>query len=486
VHKELIKNTGIYLASSLISQGLVFVLWIILGHRLAPAEIGLYSLAMFIIEFFSVLSMFGLENAVTRFYYSTKTVPCVLSNTVLIFIPATLFSIGLFSVLKERIVVWIPGLAGVIHGHFALLIMIIIANSCANLSFIHFSALKRAMTHGKLLILRFLAFFVCSLILVWRGFGAAGLLYSQLCSLVLVSLIFIRKEGASITHKEYCPESLKEVAAYSFPLMLYAVFGVFITYFSRILLDRFTNLSTLGVYSFFLTFVLQINGMWGNFNRAWTPEVFSGYAGNRQAILVRMVDLANLLSFVYLAVMAVVVLLGWAGVFTALFKPVYLESIGLFYILLLAPLFVGLYTILYPLFYYDKRTSLILLSTVIMTGLELCVTLVLVKLYRETGAAVSYVIVQLIILYVYMAVFRRVLRFPSGILRLCAALIGITGIGSVVLLWLRSQLLFFAVMALGAAFVYKTGAVARRKQAFIAVFTALKEKIINGGLYVSG
>lgn len=64
---ELIKNSIMYVVVNSLAKGLTFLIWIVLGWWLAPSKIGLYALVMFIIQFFSTISIFGL-GSVIRWY----------------------------------------------------------------------------------------------------------------------------------------------------------------------------------------------------------------------------------------------------------------------------------------------------------------------------------------------------------------------------------------------------------------------------------
>ena len=92
----LLKNTGIYVATSIASQGIVFLLWILLAWWLPPSEIGLYALALFSVELFTIAASLGLEATVMRFYYDTANVSSVLKNAVLILIASSVITLIIF------------------------------------------------------------------------------------------------------------------------------------------------------------------------------------------------------------------------------------------------------------------------------------------------------------------------------------------------------------------------------------------------------
>jgi len=445
--KVLIKNTSIYIINSFCTQGLTFLLWIILAQWLPPFQIGQYALIMFIVEFFSALAIFGLDSAVTRFYYTKESISSILSNTLFIFLASSLLSLTLFSFLIKLIPFVITGLSDILERRFFLLSTIIFINSLVSLVFVHYSALRKAGMYTGFQLLRALCFSFFSLLLVYMGLGILGVFYAFLFSSMLIVGLFLISEKKTISLSFVSSQTIKNLTSYSFPLMLYSSFGVLALYFSRILLNKYTDLASMGIYSFFLTLTLQINGMWSSFNRAWTPEVFLKFLQGEKEKVLRNIKLLGVVSSLgYLLILSIFVIAGQMFLFDILFKPEYLSKINLFLIILLGPLFTSIYTVAYPLYYEnEKKTHLIFLTSFINSILTILLNLFFVSYFKETGAALAFFIIYLLTNLTYFFVFKKTIDIPWELIKWSIILSLIMMLNVAIFLILNSHLIFVLI-----------------------------------------
>lgn len=473
--KELIKNTGIYIIIGLITQGFIFLLWILLAWWLVPSQIGIYALVMFVIEFFSAISIFGLDSAITRFYYTKEKVSFILSNALIIFFCSSFLSLFLFFSTVKILPHFIPGLSNILGENLILFLAIIFANSLANFAFVHYFALKKAIFYAKLQLFKALFFCFFSLALVYFGFGILGVFYALLFSSLLVVILFIIKERKTISFQVISPQIMKNITSYGFPLMFYSTLGVIVLYFGRILLDKYTDLATLGVYSFFLILTLHINGLWSSFNRAWTPEIFSKFSKDRKKIIEDVKFMAFFSSFIYLLILFLFIIIGEIFLFKSVFREIYLSNINLFYILLLVPLFTGIYTAGYPLYYYENKTRRILFISLLLSAINILLTLFMVRFFDATGAAISFLIVAMLSPLVYLLAFKKIMQIPKEIISwtLILSTLMIVSVGA--LLKTSSHFLFLTFIILGAILAYKIGNLSEKKNLFFNLLKDIKK-----------
>ncbi len=181
--KELIKNTGIYIIAAFFSQALIFLLWIVLAWWLVPSQIAIYTLVMFIIQFFSAISIFGLDSAIRRLYYTKESTFSILSNAFTIFLGSSFLSLFLFFLTARFIPLFIPGLSNILEENLVLFLAIIFTNSVANFALVHYTALKKATSYAKLNLLKIL-FFLCF-------FSYSNLFWVWYFGSILCPIIFI-------------------------------------------------------------------------------------------------------------------------------------------------------------------------------------------------------------------------------------------------------------------------------------------------------
>jgi len=475
--RELIKNTGIYIIAGFFGQALISLLWIVLAWWLVPSQIGLYTLTLFVIEFFSVISIFGLDSAITRFYYAKEGISSIFNNALAIFLGSSFLSLLLFFFTAKLIPLFIPGLSNILEENLLLFGAVIFVNSVANFALVHYTALKKAISYAKLNLLKILFFCVFSLILIYFGFGILGVFYSLLFSSLLVAILFVVNERKIVSFQVVSPQIMKNITSYGFPLMLYSFLGVIVVYFSRLLLDRYTDLATLGVYSFFLMLTLQVNGLWRSFNQAWTPEIFSKFLEDRKKAIENVKFMAFLNSFIYLLIIVLFIIFGELFLFKLIFKEAYLSNIYIFYILLLAPLFTGIYTAAFPLYYYENKTKRVLFTSFILSVINISLTFFMVRFFSLIGAVLAYFVVAMLSPLIYLLSFKKIMQIPKKIINwtLFLSVLMIINVG--VLLKTSSSILFVIFIIVGAVLAYKIGNLFEKRHLFSNFLKEIKTKI---------
>ncbi len=473
--KELFRNAGIYIFVGFLNQGLIFSLWILLARWLEPDQIGVYALAMFTLEFFSTIGLLGLDAAMIRFYYTEDAAPAVLTNGLILLLTSSVAASVLFLTSARWLAQVIPGLDGVLQQDLPLFLAIVLANAFANLAFASYTGRRKAAAYGVLQLLKVVAFSGFAIALVRLGSGIWGLFYSVLMSSVAVVVGFLAYEWREISLSTLSLGLVRRMSAYGSPLMLYGVLAIVAAYFGRLMLDRYTDATALGVYSFFLALVLQVNGVWSSFNRAWTPEIFSRIEHKR--VDSEMIWFVGFLSTcAYLTAIMVLAVVGKYFLFRLIFKAPYLMNMELLYVLLLAPVFTGIYTTTYPLYYYQARTGRILFVSVVLMILNISLTFLSVRAFHQIGAAASYFVASTLAPLVYLFAFRRIVHIPRRIWYWMFALSVLMAVAVALLLLMAPFWLFLAVLLLGAALSYWMGDLHGRRQ-LILRFLGIKRML---------
>jgi O-antigen/teichoic acid export membrane protein len=257
-------------------------------------------------------------------------------------------------------------------------------------------------------------------------------------------------------------------------MMLYSTFGTIVMYIGRIFLDRQASLSTLGIYGFFLVITLQVNALWSTFNRAWTPEVFSKFKENRQKALSDIKTMTYFCSFLYLCFFCFFILISKTGILALLIKQEYLTNINIFFILLLGPLFTGIYTISYPLYYYEKKTKVVLLISIILNIADIFLTFFMVKYFNQIGAALSYFLFSAITVFVFALSFKKSMEISQEIITWPSVLFILMIISVFLFLKTSSDILFFAFLAISAFLAYRLGELGKNKHLISEVIKDFK------------
>jgi O-antigen/teichoic acid export membrane protein len=476
--KTLIKNSGIYFLTNLLSQGAVFILWFIIAGVLSPADVGIYALAIFIVDFFGAFAILGLNSTITRFYYSEEANEEIFFNSFLIFIISNIASLALL-LFSINFISWLlPSVSNTLNNSIILFSLLIIASSFYNFVLSHYSALKKSFLYAKISLLQTVLFFGLSLIFLNFKFGILGIFYALFISYLTPSIVFLFYEVKGLSTKLFSREIIKSLLHYSVPMMLYSTLGTIVIYSGRIFLDRFASLSDLGIFSFFLVIVLQVNAIWATFNKAWTPEIFSQLKENKEKALENIKSMVFITSFFYSIFFILLLVLNQIGFLGLFLKPIYLENIYILYILLLAPIFTGIYTAVYPLFYYRKKTKIILIISVVLNFIDILITFYLVKNYGQIGAALSFSLVSALSLFVFLFSFKKDMNIPSKIIKWSLLVFTLIFIGEFLSFKFYSYSILVVTYMVVALLSYKFGSLESIKDFFALTWKDIKNKAI--------
>jgi O-antigen/teichoic acid export membrane protein len=399
-----VKRAATYLVSGFVSQGATFCLWLALPWFLSPAEVGYVSLALFAVELFTAFCMAGMDAALIRFAAQPEAQGAAL--TAAMTICGTIFVIvaGLsYAALHASLPVFADTVAWV-SAHFGLVLVAVAANVVWNLYQSYQVAAKQAREYGVFQVVRAVAYLAFA-------FGAFALFAQEAATLVgvmafsslAVLALFVRRARLpSLAGNPFRGERTVQMVRYGLPLMVYSLLGVAVVYTQRLVVDHYTDVSVLGVFGFFTVIAIQLNGLWGSLNKSWTPEFFSRADADKAESIRTLQGLLAMMSAAYPAALAVYVVLGEAFFNRLVFPPAYAAQTDVFYLLLLAMSFTGLYTVAYPLFYYDLRTRRILAISVFLAAANLGLSVALTSAWGAVGAAVSVVLMAAVTMWIYL------------------------------------------------------------------------------------
>ncbi|NTV49350.1 MAG: oligosaccharide flippase family protein [Geobacteraceae bacterium] len=422
---SLIARASVYLVSGLVAQGATFCLWLVLPWFLTPAEVGYVTLALFAVELLTMFSLAGMDAALIRF--ATRSDVRELTLVVALATTGTAFVIvaGLtYVVLKAGI----PFLANTIIwvvAHYVLVLIAVAANVLWSLYQSYQVAARQAREYAIFQLVR---------AVVYLGLGIGGLVFfAQDASVVLMAaataslgvlvLFTCRKNRPVLLGNPFHITGFGQMINYGLPLMLNSVLGVSASYTQRLVIDHYADISTLGLFGFFAAIAIQLNGFWASINRAWTPEFFSLMADDSARSIRLLQGMLVLVSTTYPLLLAVYVFFGEVFINELVLNATYVAHTDILYILLLAPLFCGLYTVAYPLYYYELKTHRIFMISLFLAVANLILSVVLIRAWGMVGAASSFVLLSILSAGTYLLCYRG---WAEGGTRVVLMLIAIT------------------------------------------------------------
>ena len=277
--RKLIKNTTVYALGDIIPRLLGFISFPILTHYLTPSDYG-------IVNYINALSTFLLVCCFlcTNTYYLVFFYRCedelaqkkllgnlstfVIGFNILILLFFFLFGSQFFSLLGSNIPFFPYIIIGVLTNFF-------------NIFSILPSALYRLLEKPLLLTILNVTKGVITLALtlilvIYFNFSALGVLYAGLIVNLIFALIFLYAIRNHIVWN-FNYKQIKEVLAFSLPLVPGSLAYYVTTISDRVLIDKYLNLNDLGIYGTAATLALILNIFSYGAYKAFEPFIFKSW-----------------------------------------------------------------------------------------------------------------------------------------------------------------------------------------------------------------
>lgn len=284
---KLIKNTTIYAIGDIIPRLLGFISFPILTTYLSPADYGIVSYVNTVNMFLMVLGFMCLNTYYLVYYYRQDNEieqKKLLGNLSIFILILNLFMSLVIFIFGNYFTKTFGG-----NIDFFPYIAIGVATNFFNTFSILPSALYRLLEKPTLLVCLNVARGVITLALtlllvVKYNYTALGVLYSNLVVVFIFAFIF-----AFVTFKNAIfslnIRQLKNALKFSLPLVPGSMAYYLISMSDRILIDKYLNLSDLGIYSTAATLALLLNIVSYGAYKAFEPYIFKTYGNDNFVIM---------------------------------------------------------------------------------------------------------------------------------------------------------------------------------------------------------
>ena len=274
--KQLSKQTLIYGLGDAVTRLVGLILLPIYTRFLTPTDYGKLAIATLIPTVMSLILEAGMRSAFFRFYLKDdKGDRGKLTGTVLIFLLASA------AIILTPIILFFNTIALPVFNDASLLPLVQIAligtffELGSVVPFAIFRAEQRAAQYAGLAFARFLinASLGITALVVLR-WGVPGVIYANLLTSALFFLVCLLMTIRSV---EWTVDLklLKRVLVFGLPLVPANLAGWGLTFSDRFFLERYTDLSQVGVYAIGYSIAGVLNMMMGWFNTAWLPYGYS-------------------------------------------------------------------------------------------------------------------------------------------------------------------------------------------------------------------
>lgn len=273
---KLVKNSLIYAVGDIAPRLLGFISFPIYTRYLSPAEYGIVNYVNTVNLFLATIGLLCLNTYFLVFYFKQPTEEDrkkLLGN-----ISISLFCINLVFLFISFLIG--PHIIGYIEGNISFYPYLAIGlvtnffNLLPTLPSALYRMEERPLPLTILNILRGVVTFGVSIwFVVGLGFKAEGLLFSQMIVTIVFGLIFTKITLNNMIWT-FNWKQLKTALIFSLPLLPGSLSYLLTTMFDRILIDKYLNLTDLGIYSSASTLALILNIISYGAYKAFEPYIF--------------------------------------------------------------------------------------------------------------------------------------------------------------------------------------------------------------------
>lgn len=413
---KLTQHSAIYAVSSVVQKlpGLILLpVYTNTAYLPSRSDFGDYALIFTFIAFMYFVYLYGMDSALLRYFflggYDRKTVFSSISIMLIISGAAVTVLLIIFSPALAELI-----LKNTSYKPFVVsAALILFFDSIGNLPFIILRAEEKSVRFTLFRALRFVLELVFNIlfVVVWRQ-GVIGILYANLVAAIINLLIM-----SPIIFRYFRPTLnwtlCKEMLRFGLPFLPNGIAYVTIETVDRFLVQEYLGKDAVGLYSPNYKFGTALLMLVIAFRNAWQP-FFLKIADQPNAkeiysrVLSYFVICAGFITLAGTYFIKDILVLNYFNRFYIL-GPEYWEGIPIIPIIFLSYFFFGIYVILTPGFYIEKKSAFMIVFTGSGAAVNILANIILLPKLHIWGAAIatlaSYFIMALTIYIVSNRIF---------------------------------------------------------------------------------
>ncbi len=356
---ELLKHGKNYIGGALIVQALSIISIPILTRLMPPEDYGIIAVFTSLLALMAIVFGLGIRGAVNTYYIEKeKTFPAFFTTNALLLWAAGIFIGGILFYSRETIAALVN-----LPSHL-IIYAIAVAFFSATYEYVNafLQASKQSALSSKIHVARGVLALIITIgiTLVLSDHFYMGFIYSALilsCLLFLIAIRFIVKVGTLKPSKEYMTYAL----CFGLPIIFHLISGVILNSFDQVMVNKIIGTYEAGIYAFSYKvgaiFQIFIMGL----NQAWVPVFYKKLKDKEYG------DIEKTAKKYVLIVSAFGILITLLSplIVKVLAPASYSVGLSLIPIILIGFLFQFLYFIYVNYSFYEKRTGMIAIITMI-------------------------------------------------------------------------------------------------------------------------
>lgn len=392
-----------YFASSVFTKFLAFVSIPIFTRLLGPEGYGATGLFVSITSVVSIISAFGLDSSVKRYYFEENSNLSQFIGTNLIFI--TFFNLILMTILNyfsEAIIV----LTGIQRDILMWGLIVGILFSYRSIVFGVWQAQKHSGLIGKISALNGIITIVISIFLVIKMNSYLGQIYGYLIGAIIITillLIKIKKQIAFQFNYKYLSYSL----FLGLPLVINQLAGYILSFFDRIIINKYFGLVDVGIYSFAYNIAMIMEMVIYSINSAFIPIMFEKMNKKEEFELQTYFVIFTKITLLS----AMILMLFSSEIATVLADERYIRALPIIPIVIYGYIFKYLYTFYSNVEYFHKKTKALAFFSIVAGVVNILLNIIFVPQYGAVAAAYTTTVSYALLFVLHFFYVTKILNF---------------------------------------------------------------------------
>jgi len=387
----IVKNSIIYLSSSILSKAIPFLLLPVMTRYLTPEEYGGLSIYLMLITLYGAFIGMAIHSNITRNFFKVSKIELS------IYI-GNVFYILSFTFIFYLIITYIVSLfySTIFSIPSSWLLLIPFISVMAMINEINTTILRneqRAYMFGVFEISN--TFIKMSLTILFLVFFSLGW-HSQVLGILIGSVVFfiigilyLKKRG--YISMVYDKNKIKSILDVSIPLIPHIIGGVVIAASDRLFIERMVGLEAVGTYSVGYMFGMVVMLFTDAFIKAWSPWFYKSLAkptGSKKQKIVK---------YTYIYIIGIFILAVFVSMVGKFMLPYFVDErfYGASEFILWISIgyaMQGIYKIFFPYLVHISRTLFLAFSAVVASVINLVFNYIFIDQFGTIGAAYSTIL----------------------------------------------------------------------------------------------
>jgi O-antigen/teichoic acid export membrane protein len=409
----LLKNTLIYTFSSILSAGIPFLLVPILTRYLSPEQYG--QIAMFTIFLTALTAVVGLsvDGAANRRFFD-QNVTC---DQLKRFNGNCFFILLTSTVLASFILLFVDAhlahFLGIPSSWVYLGILSVFCSFILKLRLGQLQVRGKAKSYGFFQVVNsFVVLILSILFVVSLDLGGAGRIYSIVLTSVLVSFMsFYSLVNDKLFKFEYCLQDIKQALSFGVPLIPHVLGAFLLLSADKFVINKELGLEMTGIYMVAFSLGSALNIIFSGINSAFTPWLF-GQLKEDDEVKKRDIVKKTYLYFIFLIFLSLFTFIVAPPILKLIVGEKFHQAAEVLPLIIVGQVFLGMYFMVTNYIFYVKKTKYLSYVTISSGAINIGLLLLFIPIYGIYGAALSFLIANLIQFLFTWLVSARVCSMP--------------------------------------------------------------------------